>query len=66
MISMEDAAIFQRIQIGSHSPGVATFQKGVKDLRKVSTEFYQNDETPNIPRWEVYREIMGFRREGEE
>jgi phenylpropionate dioxygenase-like ring-hydroxylating dioxygenase large terminal subunit len=65
MISMEDAAIFQRVQIGSHSPGVVTFQKGVKDLRNFSTKFYQNDETPNIPRWDYYRRVMGFRREGE-
>lgn len=66
MISMEDAAIFQRIQVGSHSPGVATFQKGVKDLNTIPTQFLQNDETPNIPRWDFYRRIMGFRREGEE
>jgi phenylpropionate dioxygenase-like ring-hydroxylating dioxygenase large terminal subunit len=63
MISMEDAAIFQRIQIGSYSPGVATFQKGVKDLRSFNDKFLQNDETPNMPRWEYYRKVMGFRRE---
>ena len=66
MISMEDAAIFHRIQVGSHSPGVATFQKGVKDLHSI--DYYksmQNDETPNIPRWDYYRRVMGFRREGE-
>ncbi|WP_321390651.1 aromatic ring-hydroxylating dioxygenase subunit alpha [Emcibacter sp.] len=65
MISMEDAAIFQRIQIGSHSPGVATFQKGVKDLQAIPTEILQNDETTNIPRWEYYRKVMGFHKEGE-
>ena len=65
MISMEDAAIFQRIQIGSHSPGVATFQKGVKDLHTIPTEILQNDETTNIPRWEYYRKLMGFHKEGE-
>ncbi|MFC7050173.1 aromatic ring-hydroxylating oxygenase subunit alpha [Emcibacter nanhaiensis] len=65
MISMEDAAIFQRIQIGSHSPGVATFQKGVKDLHTIPTDILQNDETTNIPRWEYYRKLMGFHKEGE-
>lgn len=65
MISMEDAAIFQRVQIGSHSPGVATFQKGVKDLHSFSTDIQQNDETTNLPRWDFYRRVMGFRKAGE-
>jgi hypothetical protein len=25
----------------------------------------QNDETGNLPRWEHYRKVMGFKREGE-
>ena len=41
-------------------------QKGVKDLRVMPTEFMQNDETPNIPRWHDYRKVMGFPMEGEE
>jgi len=65
MISMEDAAIFQRVQIGSHSPGVVTFQKGVNDLHSFDFEFKQNDETVNLVRWEYYRQVMGFRKEGE-
>lgn len=65
MISMEDAAIFQRIQIASNAHGIAIFQKGVKELNTVPTQFLQNDESPNIPRWEHYRRIMGFRKEGE-
>ena len=65
MISMEDAAIFHRVQIGSHSPGVASFQKGIKDLRSFEFDFGQNDEVVNIPRWEFYRTAMGFRKEGE-
>lgn len=65
MISMEDAAIFQRVQIGSHSPGVVSFQKGIKDLRSFEFDNKQNDEVANIPRWEFYRKTMGFRKEGE-
>jgi anthranilate 1,2-dioxygenase large subunit len=66
MISMEDAAIFARVQIGSHSPGVVTFQKGVNDLRSFDDfEYKQNDETVNLARWEFYRKLMGFRKEGE-
>ncbi len=65
MISMEDAAIFQRVQIGSHSKGVVSFQKGIKDLRSMDFDFLQNDEVANIPRWDYYRRIMGFRKEGE-
>lgn len=65
MISMEDAAIFQRVQIGSNSPGVATFQKGVKDLHSLDFDFKQNDEVANIQRWDYYRQVMGFKREGE-
>ncbi|KHK92935.1 aromatic ring-hydroxylating oxygenase subunit alpha [Novosphingobium malaysiense] len=65
MISMEDAAIFARIQIASNARGTAIMQKGLKDLKTIPTEFYQNDETPNIPRWHDYRQIMGFPIEGE-
>jgi len=65
MISMEDAAVFQRVQIASQARGIAILQKGVKDLRKVPTQFFQNDESPNIPRWHDYRQIMGFPMEGE-
>jgi len=66
MISMEDAAIFQRIQIASEARGIAILQKGVKDLNTVPTQFFQNDESPNIPRWDHYRRLMGFRKEGEQ
>lgn len=65
MISMEDAAIFARIQIASEARGVAIMQKGLKDLKTIPTEFDQNDETPNIPRWHDYRAIMGFETKGE-
>jgi len=62
LISMEDASIFHRMHIGNKTPGVATFQKGVKDVNEIPTEMTQNDETGQLPRWEYYREIMGFER----
>jgi hypothetical protein len=65
MVSMEDAAIFQRIHIGNHTPGFAEFQKGVPSLSDVPYSVNQNDESGNLPRWEHYRKVMGFKREGE-
>ena len=65
MVSMEDAAIFQRIHIGNHTPGVAEFQKGVTSLTEIPTDAKQSDETGCLPRWEHYRKVMGFKREGE-
>lgn len=62
LISMEDASIFHRIHIGNHTPGSAIFQKGVRDPAKLETEFLQNDESGNLPRWEHYRSVMGFGR----
>jgi anthranilate 1,2-dioxygenase large subunit len=63
MISMEDAAVFQRIHVGSHSPGSAVFQKGVTQTETLDFPYKQNDETGGLPRWEYYRTVMGFRRE---
>lgn len=62
LISMEDASIFHRIHIGNHTPGNAIFQKGVRDPLKLESEFLQNDESGNLPRWEYYRSVMGFER----
>jgi phenylpropionate dioxygenase-like ring-hydroxylating dioxygenase large terminal subunit len=63
MVSMEDAATFHRLHIGSNTPGDAIFQKGVKSEYAVPEVFGQNDETGNIPAWLHYREIMGFAKE---
>jgi len=63
MVSMEDAAIFHRLQIGSHTPGDSVFQMGVKDELTMPTQFGQSDESSNLPMWERYRELMGFDRE---
>ncbi|MDO9450642.1 MAG: aromatic ring-hydroxylating dioxygenase subunit alpha [Rugosibacter sp.] len=66
MVSMEDAAVFQRIHIGNHTPGFAEFQKGVASLSELSFDVKQSDESGNLPRWEHYRKVMGFKREGEQ
>jgi phenylpropionate dioxygenase-like ring-hydroxylating dioxygenase large terminal subunit len=62
LISLEDAAIFTRIDLGNRSPGNAIFQKGVTDEYKLEFNVKQNDESGNLPRWEHYRKRMGFRR----
>lgn len=65
-VSLEDAAVFQRIHIGNGSPGFATFQKGVRDSRVLPTSFHQNEESSNIPKWDYYRRAMGMERKGKE
>ncbi len=62
LVSMEDASIFHRIHVGNHTPGAVAFQKGVSDPSELSFDFKQNDETGNLPRWEYYRQVMGFER----
>jgi hypothetical protein len=62
MVSMEDAAIFNRIHIGSHTPGNAAFQKGVKRIDEVRFVVKQNDESGNLPKWDYYCRLMGFHR----
>jgi phenylpropionate dioxygenase-like ring-hydroxylating dioxygenase large terminal subunit len=63
MVSMEDAAVFQRLHIGSRTPGMQVFQKGVKDEFAMPVDFSQNDESVNILSWEYYRRVMGFEKE---
>jgi anthranilate 1,2-dioxygenase large subunit len=63
LVSMEDASIFHRIQVGNHTPGNAVFQKGVSREDAIWFDFKQNDESGNLPRWERYRQVMGFSRE---
>jgi anthranilate 1,2-dioxygenase large subunit len=63
-ITMEDAAVFSRIQIGSQAPGCAEFQKGVTDALPVDMNFKQNDESSQLLRWDYYRRTMGFQQEG--
>ncbi|MDH2235040.1 aromatic ring-hydroxylating dioxygenase subunit alpha [Pigmentiphaga sp. GD03639] len=63
MVSMEDAAVFHRIHIGSRTPGMQEFQKGVTDPYELPRDFNQNDESPNVLSWEYYRKVMGFEKE---
>ena len=63
MISMEDAAIFHRVHVGSHTPGDAVFLQGAKDENVMPESFRQSDESANMPFWEYYRGLMGFQRE---
>lgn len=62
LISLEDAAMFHRVQIGSHTKGNATFQKGVRDPKALPTKSAQNEEGGNVVFWEYYRKILGFER----
>jgi anthranilate 1,2-dioxygenase large subunit len=62
-VSLEDAAVFQRIHIGNGSPGVAAFQKGVTDGYRFPDEYRQNEESSNLPKWDYYRQVMGFERQ---
>lgn len=48
LISMEDAAIFSRIDKGNKTPGNASFQKGVKDEYQLDLQVGQNDESGNL------------------
>jgi phenylpropionate dioxygenase-like ring-hydroxylating dioxygenase large terminal subunit len=63
-VSLEDAAVFQRIHIGNSSPGFATFQKGVTDSYALPEDYHQNEESSNLGKWEYYRKTMGFERQG--
>ncbi|MFS0736607.1 aromatic ring-hydroxylating dioxygenase subunit alpha [Sphingomonas sp. 1P06PA] len=62
-ISMEDAAIFHRSQIGAHTPGDVVFQKGVRDTAALQLDYKFNDESHALVHWEHYRNVMGFDRE---
>jgi anthranilate 1,2-dioxygenase large subunit len=63
MVSMEDAAVFHRVHVGSQTPGVSVFLKGVSDGNVMPDTFGQADESANMPFWEYYRALMGFDRE---
>lgn len=60
LISLEDAAAFNRQHLGSSSPGAVEFQRGVGETPPVAGEFNQNDESPNLVKWAYYRKVMGF------
>jgi anthranilate 1,2-dioxygenase large subunit len=62
-ISLEDGAVFNRLQVGSHTSGNVVFQKGVKGRMTAPCVLDKGDEAGNLVRWERYREIMGFDRD---
>lgn len=62
LISLEDAAMFHRVQIGSQTPGNAVFQKGVRDTKSLPVKAAQNEEGGNAVFWEYYRKVLGFER----
>lgn len=66
LVSIEDSAVFQRLHIGSFTPGDQIFQKGVVDDHTIPSKFGQNDEAVNILSWEHYRRVMGFSKADEQ
>ena len=62
LISLEDAAVFHRIQnaVAAGTPNTY-FMKGVVEGADPMNPG-QNDETANLVWWEFYRDIMGFER----
>jgi anthranilate 1,2-dioxygenase large subunit len=56
-ISIEDAAVFNRVQMTSHD---GEYQRFVKGADKPRAEATQNDELANTIGWAYYREVMGF------
>ena len=60
LISMEDAAIFQRTQIGAGTPGNMVFQKGVASLGTQGQEPPFSNEVHILSRIRYYREVMGM------
>ena len=64
-ISLEDGAVFARVQRGLHSrPDTTRYVRGWSDDPGYDPyAVSQNDETTNTVWWEVYRRAMGFERE---
>lgn len=59
-ISLEDGAVFNRVQSGSHTPGNVAFQKGVRAPLQPPCALDKGDEAGNLVRWDRYRRSMGF------
>lgn len=60
LISLEDAAAFNRQHLASSAPGAVEFQRGVTGERPLPGTFGQNDESPNLVKWAYYRKVMGY------
>lgn len=63
-ISLEDGAVFARIQRGLHSrPDTTRYVRGWSDDADYDPfDVSQNDETTNTGWWDVYRRTMGYAR----
>lgn len=59
-VSLEDGAVFNRMQQGSHTGGNATYQKGARGPLRGACVMDKGDEAGNLVRWTRYREVMGF------
>jgi len=57
LITIEDAAVFNRQQMTAGDRGLSRFVNGVDQPPSEST---QNDENGNTVGWAYYREVMGF------
>jgi anthranilate 1,2-dioxygenase large subunit len=62
LVTLEDSAVFNRRHVGAHSPGVETLQKNVNIPLEPPCVLTQSGENENIPRWDHYRQCMGFER----
>jgi phenylpropionate dioxygenase-like ring-hydroxylating dioxygenase large terminal subunit len=62
-ISLEDGAVFSRIQRASPTTRQVAFQRGVTGRIEGYCTLDRGDEAGNLVRWERYREAMGFERE---
>jgi anthranilate 1,2-dioxygenase large subunit len=59
-ISLEDGAVFNRMQISARSGGLANYVKGVKGPADGACVLDKGDEAGNLVRWARYRKIMDF------
>jgi len=62
-ISLEDGAVFNRLQVGAHTGGAANYVKGVKGPLEGACTLDKGDEAGNLVRWVRYRKIMEFDRD---
>ncbi|MET0659698.1 MAG: aromatic ring-hydroxylating dioxygenase subunit alpha [Steroidobacteraceae bacterium] len=59
-ISLEDGAVFNRIQLGSATGGTTHYVKGARGPLSGACVLDKGDEAGNLVRWARYREVMGF------
>ncbi len=62
-VSLEDGAVFNRVQAAAGTAGTVEFQKGVTGRIEAPCLLERASEAGNLIRWEYYRELMGFERD---